>query len=97
MYVHIKSEPSLWTVGHYDPLGKWHPDSDHDDEDSARQRVAQLNGGGVEAAAEVARLRQLCGDAASRLATMTCPTMYADAVTHDTVVRMLREAAGPGE
>jgi len=24
MYVYIRSEPSLWTVGFYAPDGKWH-------------------------------------------------------------------------
>ena len=28
MYVYIKSEPGLWTVGFYDPNGKWIPESD---------------------------------------------------------------------
>lgn len=30
MYVYIQSEPSLWTVGFYDPSGKWQSESDHD-------------------------------------------------------------------
>jgi hypothetical protein len=29
MWVYIKSEPCLWTVGFYDPKGEWHADSDH--------------------------------------------------------------------
>jgi len=29
-YVYIRSEPGLWTVGFYDPSGKWQPESDHD-------------------------------------------------------------------
>lgn len=45
-YVYIKSEPSLWTVGFYDPQGQWQPESDHDHRDSAAQRVHYLNGGG---------------------------------------------------
>lgn len=45
MYVHIKSEPGLWTVGHYDPSGKWHHESDHPLESEATQRVSILNGG----------------------------------------------------
>ena len=43
-YVYIKSEPGLWTVGFYDPDGKWIPESDHDSTDSASKRVAWLNG-----------------------------------------------------
>ncbi len=45
MYVYIKSEPSLWTVGFYDPDGNWHPESDHDSREEAAKRVHYLNGG----------------------------------------------------
>jgi hypothetical protein len=44
MYVYIKSEPLLYTVGFYDPSGKWHSESDHDSKDEAAARVAYLNG-----------------------------------------------------
>jgi rubrerythrin len=44
MYVYIQSEPSLWTVGFYDPTGRWHPDSDWPSRDEAARRVAYLNG-----------------------------------------------------
>ncbi len=44
MYVYICSEPCLWTVGHYDPAGKWIAESDHDNPDKAAARVAWLNG-----------------------------------------------------
>jgi hypothetical protein len=46
MWVYIQSEPSLWTVGFYDPSGKWHTDSDHDSREKAAERVAYLNGEG---------------------------------------------------
>ena len=53
MYVYIISEKpcadndynTLYTVGFYDPAGKWHPDSDHEDREIAAERVAFLNGG----------------------------------------------------
>ncbi len=45
MYVYIKSEPNLWTVGSYDPKGEWHPDTDHKSKESAAERVHYLNGG----------------------------------------------------
>lgn len=45
MYVYVSFEPGLWTVGFYDPTGKWHPDSDHDSRESASARVRYLNGG----------------------------------------------------
>jgi hypothetical protein len=44
MYVYIKSEPQLWTVGFYDPNGKFQPESDHDNTEDAAARVAYLNG-----------------------------------------------------
>lgn len=43
-YVYVKSEPGIWTVGFYDPSGKWHSDSDHDSKQEAASRVAWLNG-----------------------------------------------------
>lgn len=45
-YVYIKSEPGLWTVGFYDPQGRWLSESDHNNTDNAASRVAWLNGGG---------------------------------------------------
>ena len=45
MYVYIKSEPQLYTVGFYDPKGQWHPESDHPVKKEAEQHVAYLNGG----------------------------------------------------
>lgn len=45
MYVYLRSEPNLWTVGHYAPGGEWVPESDHDNRDDAAKRVAWLNGG----------------------------------------------------
>ena len=44
MYVYIKSEPQLWTVGFYGPKGEWNPESDHDNREKAADRVAYLNG-----------------------------------------------------
>lgn len=44
MYVYIRSEANLWTVGFYDPQGKWIPESDYSDKESAAKRVAWLNG-----------------------------------------------------
>jgi hypothetical protein len=45
MYVYIRSESSLWTVGHYHPkTGAWIAESDHDTSEAAAQRVAWLNG-----------------------------------------------------
>lgn len=45
MYIYVLSEPGLWTVGFYDPTGKWHPESDHPTEAAAADRVHWLNGG----------------------------------------------------
>ena len=47
MYVYIKSEQGLWTVGFYDPqTGVWVAETDHDTKDKAAERVHYLNGGG---------------------------------------------------
>ncbi len=45
MYVYIKSEARLWTVGFYDPKGQWVPESDHPTKEEAANRVHWLNGG----------------------------------------------------
>ena len=46
-YVYIRSEPSLYTVGFYDPTGRWQPDSDWNTKDEASKRVIELNGGRI--------------------------------------------------
>lgn len=45
MWVYLMSEPGLWTVGYYDPEGKWHTDNDYSDKNEAAERVHYLNGG----------------------------------------------------
>ena len=45
MYVYIRSEPNLFTVGFYAPNGEWNPDSDFGTREEARERVHYLNGG----------------------------------------------------
>ena len=44
MYVYKQTEPGLWTVGYYDPQGRWVSESDHDIKQEAAKRVAWLNG-----------------------------------------------------
>lgn len=44
-WVYIRSEPGLFTVGFYDPSGKWHADSDHQMQENAAKRVRWLHGG----------------------------------------------------
>jgi hypothetical protein len=44
MYVYRDSDSEVFTVGFYDPNGKWLPESDHLLEDVAADRVAWLNG-----------------------------------------------------
>ncbi len=44
MYVYIRSEPGVWTVGFYTPDGEWNPESDHNSPEEAAKRVAWLNG-----------------------------------------------------
>ncbi len=43
-WVFIRSEPSLYTVGHYAPDGEWHPEGDYNLDD-ARKQCHYLNGG----------------------------------------------------
>jgi len=58
MYVYIKSEPGLWTVGFYDPKGEWQPESDHSSKEKAAARVAYLNG----EATPYSSIREISGD-----------------------------------
>jgi hypothetical protein len=44
MYVYVRSEEQLWTVGFYTPDGKWIPESDWGTKEEAAKRVAYLNG-----------------------------------------------------
>lgn len=44
MWVYIRTEPNLYTVGFYDLAGKWHTDSDWETREAARKRVNYLNG-----------------------------------------------------
>ena len=44
MYVYLKTEKELYTVGFYSPDGKFVPESDHPTSDEAAKRVAWLNG-----------------------------------------------------
>jgi hypothetical protein len=43
-YVYKKTEPELWTVGHYEG-SEWIPESDRKSPESAAERVRGLNGG----------------------------------------------------
>lgn len=45
MFVYLKSEPQLWTVGFYAPNGKWVGESDWPSAEQAAARVHYLNGG----------------------------------------------------
>lgn len=51
MYVYIQTEKhefgGLWTVGFYDPSGKFQPESDHNSTAAAAERVRYLNGGAM--------------------------------------------------
>jgi hypothetical protein len=46
MWFYLHSESNLWTVGFYNPNGKWQPESDHESPEGAAARVHYLNGGG---------------------------------------------------
>jgi hypothetical protein len=45
-YVYKRTEPNLWTVGHYAPDGFWTPESDHNSDTDAAERTRWLNGAG---------------------------------------------------
>ncbi|MFP4615551.1 MAG: hypothetical protein ACLFRB_06715 [Thiohalorhabdus sp.] len=45
MYFYVKSEPGLWTTGHFKPDGEWEPEKDCESKEEAAERVAWLNGG----------------------------------------------------
>lgn len=53
MYVYIRSEPGLYTVGFYQPGGKWVAESDHGSAEEAAVRVHHLNGGKEDAAPDL--------------------------------------------
>ena len=46
MYVYLDNMRTggVYTVGFYDPSGKWQPESDHSTSEEAAKRVAYLNG-----------------------------------------------------
>lgn len=60
MYVYIRSEENLWTVGFYAPDGEWHSDSDYgySYREEAADRVAYLNGAHSSLAERIERLEQ---------------------------------------
>jgi hypothetical protein len=43
VYLSVANE-GFFTVGFYDPAGKWHPESDHEEREKAAARCAWLNG-----------------------------------------------------
>jgi len=45
MWVYVRSEAHLYTVGFYDPTGDFITDSDHESKEEAAKQVAYLNGG----------------------------------------------------
>ena len=45
MWVYLKSEPNLWTVGYYNSENEWIADSDWEYKEDAAKRVHRLNGG----------------------------------------------------
>ena len=52
----------LFTVGFYDPDGKWHSESDHDSKEDAAARVHYLNGGFAERKISRAEYVELLAD-----------------------------------
>jgi hypothetical protein len=48
VYKQTDRNPALYTVGFYDPAGKWESESDHASQGAAARRVRWLNGGDLE-------------------------------------------------
>jgi len=44
MWVYIKTERGIWTVGYWSPDRQWHPDGDYPTQEEAALRVHWLNG-----------------------------------------------------
>lgn len=44
MYVYIETKSTNWSVGFFDPQGKFHEESNYNHPESAAKRVAWLNG-----------------------------------------------------
>ncbi|NUT31503.1 MAG: hypothetical protein HOV79_00360 [Hamadaea sp.] len=44
-FVFQRTEPQLWTVGYFDPDGRFHPESDHSSPQDAANRIHWLHGG----------------------------------------------------
>ena len=53
MYVYIKSDLNLWTVGFYKPDGEWIGESDYENRADAAERVHWLNGGNIDTIDEI--------------------------------------------
>lgn len=47
MWVYLKTEAQLWTVGFFGPEGKWFTESDWPSAEEAAERVHYLNGGSL--------------------------------------------------
>jgi hypothetical protein len=48
MYVYIKTEPRLWTVGFFTPDGRREAETDYSSPEEAATRVHWLNGGRIQ-------------------------------------------------
>lgn len=44
MYVYMRTQPRVWTVGHYTGCGEFIPEGDYHDPEDAADRVHWLNG-----------------------------------------------------
>lgn len=53
LYRDLRRDAGCFTVGFYDPQGKWEPESDHATSEAAAARVHYLNGAAANFAAAV--------------------------------------------
>ena len=61
MYVYIRTESNLFSVGHYTPTGEFYAESDFNSKEQAAARVAYLNGGGKEKKQMIILLEEFYG------------------------------------
>lgn len=53
MYVYVRSEANLYTVGFFTPDGEWIAESDYENRADAAERVHWLNGGNIDTIDEI--------------------------------------------
>lgn len=80
MYVYLRTEPNLFTVGFYAPDGGFHTESDHESRVEAAARVHFLNGGKFDDMSErIARLEVQMSEVRARVGITEVDELYEQA------------------